>query len=135
MRCSIQGCGGEVMVMAHVMPARRRLPAFRHLATLLGALIVGAALLVAIFAPYLVPHDPFAQDLNLRLVPPVWMEGSQPAHWLGTDQIGRDYLSRLIYGTRISLMIGVLTVITSGAIGITLGIIGGVFCWRGDESV
>src|ERR1700694_3355355 len=132
MRCSIRGCEHEcpnmsAIVIAQARPARRRLFAFRHLATLLGAVIVGAALLVAIFAPYLTPHDPFAQDLNLRLIPPVWMEGSQPAHLLGTDQIGRDYLSRLIYGTRISMLIGVLTVITSGLIGITLGIIGGVY--------
>src|SRR6202049_4986851 len=118
-------------VVKQQLPARRRLPAFRHLATLLGAVIVGAALLVAIFAPYLTPHDPFAQDLNLRLIPPVWMDGSQPAHLFGTDQIGRDYLSRLIYGTRISMLIGVLTVITSGLIGITLGIIGGFYGGRG----
>jgi peptide/nickel transport system permease protein len=118
-----------------IAQARRRLPAFRHLATLLGAVIVGAALLVAIFAPYLTPHDPFAQDLNLRLIPPVWMDGSQPAHLLGTDQIGRDYLSRLIYGTRISMLIGVLTVITSGLIGITLGIIGGFYGGRTDDAV
>ena len=122
-------------VIKQELPARRRLPAFRHLATLLGAVIVGAALLVAIFAPYLTPHDPFAQDLNLRLIPPVWMEGSQPAHLLGTDQIGRDYLSRLIYGTRISMLIGVLTVITSGLIGITLGIIGGFYGGRTDDIV
>jgi peptide/nickel transport system permease protein len=122
-------------VIAQANPARRRLPAFRHLATLLGAMIVGAALLVAIFAPYLTPHDPFAQDLNLRLIPPVWMDGSQPAHLLGTDQIGRDYLSRLIYGTRISMLIGVLTVITSGLIGITLGIIGGFYGGRTDDIV
>src|SRR5216684_2488842 len=93
-------------VIKQELPVRRRLPAFRHLATMLGAVIVGAALLVAIFAPYLTPHDPFAQDLNLRLIPPVWMDGSQPAHLLGTDQIGRDYLSRLIYGTRVSMLIG-----------------------------
>jgi peptide/nickel transport system permease protein len=122
-------------VVKQQLPARRRLPAFRHLATLLGAVIVGAALLVAIFAPYLTPHDPFAQDLNLRLIPPVWMDGSQPAHLLGTDQIGRDYLSRLIYGTRISMLIGVLTVITSGVIGITLGIIGGFYGGRTDDMV
>src|SRR5258706_6600534 len=114
-------------VIKQERPAHRRLPAFRHLATLLGAVIVGAAVLVAIFAPYLTPHDPFAQDLNLRLIPPVWMDGSQPEHLLGTDQIGRDYLSRLIYGARISMLIGVLTVITSGLIGITLGIIGGFY--------
>jgi peptide/nickel transport system permease protein len=123
------------IVIAQSRPARRRLPAFRHLATLLGAVIVATALLVAIFAPSLTPHDPFAQDLNLRLIPPVWMEGSQPTHLLGTDQIGRDYLSRLIYGTRISMLIGVLTVITSGMIGITLGIIGGFYGGRTDDIV
>jgi peptide/nickel transport system permease protein len=122
-------------VMAQILPRRRRLPAFRHLATSLGVLIVATALLVAIFAPYLTPHDPFAQDLNLRLIPPVWMEGSQPTHLLGTDQIGRDYLSRLIYGTRISMMIGILTVITSGLIGITLGIVGGFYGGRTDDVV
>jgi peptide/nickel transport system permease protein len=117
------------------LQARRQLPALRHMATLLGAIIVGAALLIAIFAPYLVPHDPFAQDLDLRLLPPVWMDGSQPEHLLGTDQIGRDYLSRLIYGTRISIMIGVLTVIASGLIGITLGVIGGFYGGRTDDLV
>jgi peptide/nickel transport system permease protein len=125
----------RTVVIAQALPARRWLPAFRHLATLLGAMIVGAALLVAIFAPYLTPHDPFAQNLNLRLIPPVWMDGSQPAHLLGTDQIGRDYLSRLIYGTRISMLIGVLTVITSGIIGITLGIVGGFYGGRTDNIV
>jgi peptide/nickel transport system permease protein len=122
-------------VIKQELPTRRRLPAFRHLATLLGAVIVGTAVLVAIFAPYLTPHDPFAQNLNLRLVPPVWMDGSEPEHLLGTDQIGRDYLSRLIYGTRISMLIGVLTVITSGLIGITLGIIGGFYGGRADDVV
>ncbi len=124
---------GEVIVQT--VPGRRRLGAFRHFATLLGAVIVGAALLVAIFAPYLTPHDPFAQDLNLRLIPPVWMDGSQSTHLLGTDQIGRDYLSRLIYGTRISMLIGVLTVITSGLIGVTLGIVGGFYGGRTDDFV
>jgi peptide/nickel transport system permease protein len=124
---------GDVIIQT--MPRRRRLPAFRHLATALGVVIVGAALLIAIFAPYLTPHDPFAQDLNQRLIPPVWMEGSQPTHLLGTDQIGRDYLSRLIYGTRISMLIGILTVITSGLIGITLGIVGGFYGGRTDDVV
>jgi peptide/nickel transport system permease protein len=125
----------KAIVIEQQHRAGRRLPAFRHLATLLGALIVGTALLVAIFAPSLTPHDPFAQDLNLRLIPPVWMEGSQSAHLLGTDQIGRDYLSRLIYGTRISMLIGILTVVTSGVIGITLGIIGGFYGGRTDDMV
>jgi peptide/nickel transport system permease protein len=114
---------------------RWRFPSFRRFTMLLGAAIVSMALLVAIFAPYLTPHDPFAQDLNLRMIPPIWMDGSQPAHLLGTDQIGRDYLSRLIYGTRISMLIGVMTVITSGLIGITLGIIGGFYGGRTDDFV
>ena len=118
-----------------LVPMPRRLPALRHLATLLGALIVGTALLVAIFAPLLVPHDPFAQNLDQRLIPPVWMDGSQTAHLLGTDQLGRDYLARLIYGTRVSMLIGVLTVVTSGLIGITLGILGGFYGGRTDDVV
>jgi peptide/nickel transport system permease protein len=115
--------------------APRRSGAFRRFAALLGAAIVGSVLLIAIFAPYLTPHDPFAQDLGLRLVPPAWMEGGQTAHLLGTDQIGRDYLSRLIYGARVSMLIGVLTVIVTGAIGITLGILGGFYGGRTDDVV
>jgi len=122
-------------VIAPGLPASRRSIAFRRLAALLGAAIVGTTLLIAIFAPYLMPHDPFAQDLGLRMIPPAWMDGGQPAHLLGTDQIGRDYLSRLIYGARISLLIGVLTVVVSGAIGITLGIVGGFYGGRTDDVV
>ena len=107
----------------------------RHLATGLGALIVGAVLLVAIVAPYIAPHDPFAQDLNLRLVPPEWMDGGSSLHPFGTDQLGRDYLSRLMYGARISMTIGIFTVITSGLIGITLGVLGGYFGGRVDDVV
>jgi peptide/nickel transport system permease protein len=120
---------------ATVQPARRELPALRHLAVGLGALIVGAVLLVAIFAPFLAPHDPFAQDLNLRLVPPAWMDAGSSLHPLGTDQLGRDYLSRLFYGARISMTIGIFTVIASGLIGITLGVLGGYFGGRIDDVV
>ncbi len=107
----------------------------RNISTLLGAVIVSVAAFCAIFAPLLVPHDPFAQDLTLRMVPPSWMVGGSPAHWLGTDQLGRDYFSRLIYGARISMLIGVATVIASGTIGITLGVLGGFFGGRVDDVV
>ena len=107
----------------------------RRLAAGLGAFIVLGAALVAIFAPLLVPHDPFAQDLNARLIPPSFMEGGRPENWLGTDQLGRDYFSRLIYGARISMLIGIMTVITSGTIGITLGVLGGYFGGRMDDAV
>jgi peptide/nickel transport system permease protein len=107
----------------------------RAAGTWVGAVIVGVALVAGLLAPLLVPHDPFAQDLTKRLLPPFWMEGTNPAHLLGTDQLGRDYLSRLIYGARISMLIGISTVITSGLIGITLGIVGGFAGGRVDDAV
>ncbi len=109
--------------------------AFRKAGLLIGAVVVGIALFTAIFAPLLVPHDPFAQDLSRRLVPPLWMEGGQAGNPLGTDQLGRDYLSRLIYGARISVLIGVAATITSGLIGIALGVAGGFFGGRVDDAV
>jgi peptide/nickel transport system permease protein len=109
--------------------------ALRDVGVALGALVVGLVALAALFAPLLVPHDPFAQDLAHRLVPPAWMEGGGPEHWFGTDQIGRDYLSRLIYGARISMLIGLMTVLASGLIGGTLGILGGYFGGRADDLV
>lgn len=123
------------MSVLAAMRALRRFLRPRHAATLLGALIVGSALLIALLAPHLVPHDPFAQNLDLRLVPPAWMDGSQPDHLLGTDQLGRDYLARLIYGTRVSMLIGVLTVLASGMIGISLGITGGFHGGWADDAV
>jgi peptide/nickel transport system permease protein len=93
----------------------------------IGSIIVAAAAVVAVIAPLLVPHDPYAQNLSARFVPPAWMEGGSPDHLLGTDQVGRDYLSRLILGARISMMIGVFTILLSGFIGTTLGLLGGYF--------
>ncbi|HEV7267140.1 MAG TPA: ABC transporter permease [Falsiroseomonas sp.] len=113
--------------------AARRL--LRNATFVLGALIVGFVVVVAILAPWIVPYDPFAIDLSRRLVPPSWMEGGTPANLLGTDQLGRDYLSRLIYGARISMIIGVATVITSGLIGTTLGVLGGFYGGRMDDLV
>jgi peptide/nickel transport system permease protein len=92
-------------------------------------------LIVAILAPWIAPYDPFAIDLNRRLVPPMWMEGGTPANLLGTDQLGRDYLSRLIYGARISMIIGIATVITSGIIGTVIGVLGGFYGGRVDDVV
>jgi len=108
---------------------------WRNIATWVGAVIVGIAAFCALAAPLLVPHDPFAQDLGRRLLVPFWMEGSDPGHPLGTDQLGRDYLSRLIYGCRISMMIGVTVTIVSGIIGITIGVLGGFMGGRVDDVV
>jgi len=112
-----------------------RLPSGKHIATGVGAGIVAIVSLVAIFAPLLAPQDPFVQNLNARLIVPAWMDGGSPAHWLGTDQLGRDYLSRLIHGARISMLIGVLVTIISGLIGITLGVLAGYFGGKTDDAV
>ena len=106
----------------------------RAISRTLGAILVLAAIIMALGAPWLAPHDPFLQNLDARLTPPMWLGGSS-AHPFGTDQIGRDYLARLIYGARISLLIGLATVITSGVIGITLGVLGGYFGGRVDDAV
>jgi peptide/nickel transport system permease protein len=103
-----------------------------HTTFLIGAIILIFIVGVALFAPLLAPHDPYAQDLSLRLVPPVWDESGTWAHPLGTDQLGRDYLSRLIYGSRISLLVGFSIMIMSGIIGTTLGVVAGYFGGRID---
>jgi len=100
-----------------------------------GIAIVALVIAAALIGNALIAQDPFMQDLGKRLVPPFWMEGSRPEHPLGTDQLGRDYLARLVYGARISLLIGIMTVITSGLIGITLGVVGGFFGGRVDDVV
>jgi len=100
-----------------------------------GLAICSVIVVAAVVGNLLVPHDPFTQNLAHRLIPPFWMEGGDTDHLLGTDQIGRDYLARLVYGARISLMIGLTTVITSGLIGTTLGVVGGFFGGKVDEAV
>lgn len=106
-----------------------------RLGFVMGLTIIAIVCIAALVGPLLTGHDAFAQDLNARLIPPVWMEGGSTQHWLGTDQLGRDYLTRLLYGARISLLIGVLTVITSGIIGTSLGVLGGFYGGRVDDAV
>ena len=98
---------------------------WRSVSTWLGAVIVGLAAFCALFAPLLVPHDPFAQDLGKRLLVPFWMAGSDPQHILGTDQLGRDVFTRVIYGARTSLLIVASVLILAALIGVPLGIIAG----------
>jgi peptide/nickel transport system permease protein len=117
------------------MPMTRGGRLLRNPAFVIGAFIVGACAIIAILAPWIVPYDPFVIDLDRRLVPPSFMEGGDPRNFLGTDQLGRDYFSRLIYGTRVSMVIGVLTVITSGLIGITMGVLGGFYGGKIDDFV
>jgi len=107
----------------------------RHKGVMVGGSVVMFIVLVAILAPVLAPHDPYAQSLIRRLRPPVWMEGGSWAHPLGTDHLGRDYLSRLMYGAQISLVIGVCTALISGVLGTTLGVLAGYFGGRTDSVI
>ena len=106
-----------------------------HKGVMIGAAIVLAAVLIALSAPLIAPHDPYYQDLLNRLVPPVWDSRGSWEHILGTDHLGRDYLSRLIYGARISLLIGVGAALISGLIGTVLGVSAGYFGGRVDMVV
>ena len=112
---------------------RRRV--FGHQGVIIGAAIVLTAVLIALSAPLIAPHDPYSQDLLNRLVPPVWDSRGSWEHILGTDHLGRDYLSRLIYGARISLLIGVGAALISGLIGTVLGVAAGYFGGRVDMVV
>lgn len=92
-----------------------------------GLIIIAFIIFVAIFANWLSPHDYTEQNLTKGMLPPFWMEGSDPAYPLGTDRLGRDLLSRLMVGARVSTAVGVFSVLLGGAIGITLGMIAGYF--------
>lgn len=100
---------------------------FRSPTFVTGLIFLLPALVCAVAAQWIAPHDPFQQTLNLRLLPPVWQEGGQAAHLLGTDGLGRDLLSRVIYGARVSLLIGVTVVVISGILGTFIGVVSGYF--------
>lgn len=125
-------------VIDHPEPGRRTLR-WRRVRAHASLLIGGGLLLLIVFlslaAPLVAPHDPYAQDLTRRMVPPVWYEKGSWTHLLGTDNLGRDYLSRLLYGGQISLLIGLFVMLISGAIGTTLGLLGGYFGGRADAVV
>jgi len=97
-----------------------------------GAVVLVLLLLMAVFAPLLAPYDPAAQSLINRLKPPVWQDGGTWAHILGTDHLGRDMLSRLIHGSRISLFVGVSVVVLAGGFGVAFGLVSGYFGGRTD---
>ena len=101
----------------------------------IGAVILGLIVLAAIFAPWLAPHDPYAQDVTRRLIPPIWHDKGSWDHILGTDKLGRDYLSRLLFGARVSLIIGGVTAVISGVIGTTLGVLAGYYGGRVDAVI
>jgi peptide/nickel transport system permease protein len=107
----------------------------RNKALVMGGGILLVIVVLAVFAPLFAPYDPYVQDLANRTVPPVWYAQGTWTHPLGTDQLGRDYLSRLIFGARISLLIGASVALISGVIGTTMGLAAGYFGGRTDMAV
>ncbi len=95
----------------------------------LGAVIVLVTVLAAVFGPWLAPFDPTSQELALRL------EGPTGAHWFGLDELGRDIFARVLSGARISLLVGLVVVSVSSAVGIVLGSVAGYFGGRIDEAI
>lgn len=122
------------------LPGRRRQDWRRILRDLLRnrAALTGLGILVlvagaAILAPLVSPHDPILQEVSSRLKPPGWAVEGGPRYLLGTDQLGRDILSRLIYGARISLIIGLSAVLLAGSLGTLMGLVAGYRGGRVDD--
>jgi peptide/nickel transport system permease protein len=107
----------------------------------LSPLVVGSWLILlglvvtALLSPYVAPHNPLRERLIDRLLPPAWVEDGEWRYLLGTDHLGRDLVSRIIYGSRVSLVVGVAAVAIGGALGITLGMAAGFLGGQTDEVI
>ncbi len=127
--------------MTYDLPARAgsRSRAWRRFAlnpaALAGMVILVVVIGAALAAPWVAPHDPAKQSLLRRFTPPVWQAGGNPAYPLGTDQVGRDVLSRIIHGARISLLVGVCAVIVSLIVGVTAGLVSGFVGGKVDSVI
>jgi peptide/nickel transport system permease protein len=107
----------------------------------LSPLVVGSWLILlglvvtALLSPYVAPHNPLRERLIDRLLPPAWVEDGEWRYLLGTDHLGRDLVSRIIYGSRVSLVVGVAAVAIGGALGIGLGVAAGFLGGQTDEVI
>ncbi|MAM62348.1 MAG: peptide ABC transporter permease [Maritimibacter sp.] len=106
-----------------------------HRGFIIGAFVTALYVFMAVAAPLIAPFDPLDQNLLAKLAPPVWQDGGSWQHPLGTDSVGRDYLSRLIFGARISIMIGFFAALVSAIVGTSIGLLGGYFGGRVDAVV
>ncbi|MCC7363160.1 MAG: ABC transporter permease [Dehalococcoidia bacterium] len=106
------------------MPLRRIRQIFR-VVPVVPASVLALVVLCAVFAPLIAPHDPAKQDLLKAVQAPAWEDGGESSHILGTDQLGRDILSRIVYGARLSLQLSVIAVLLGGTAGTALGLIAG----------
>jgi len=105
----------------------------RRRTALFGMLVVLGVLLAAAFAPLVAPFDPLEQDIGQRLREPGWQDAQGRVHPLGTDHLGRDILSRIVFGSRIALVVGLAAVVISGLLGMLIGLLAGYFGGRVDD--
>ncbi len=102
---------------------------------LIGSVLVLFVAAVSILAPVISPHGPDKQHITQRLMPPAWMQGGNSEYLLGTDSLGRDVLSRVIHGSRISLIVGLSAAFLSGVVGVSSGLVAGYFSGRLDAAI
>ena len=114
---------------------RRALILRRSPGGLAGLVLVGLVAAMAIAAPFLSPHDPAAQNIANRLQPPFWDQSGSFQHPLGTDSVGRDILSRVLYGSRISLVVGLTATVASGLLGVSMGLVAGYLGGSSDSVI
>ena len=105
----------------------------RRRTALFGMLVVLGVLLAAAFAPLVAPFDPLEQDIGQRLREPGWQDAQGRVHPLGTDHLGREILSRIVFGSRIALVVGLAAVVISGLLGMLIGLLAGYFGGRVDD--
>ncbi|HXH82269.1 MAG TPA: ABC transporter permease [Candidatus Tectomicrobia bacterium] len=131
---------GEATYTAAAAPAlstrsRAWRKALRSPTALAGVLVLLVVVGSAVAAPWVAPHDPARQSLIRRFTPPAWAPGGTATHLLGTDQVGRDILSRMIHGARISLLVGISAVAVSLVVGVSLGLLSGFLGGRVDTAI
>lgn len=107
----------------------------RDKAGLFGVILFASIVIIAVLSPYIAPHNPLQQNLRISRQPPAWQEGGTWEYPLGTDNLGRDMLSRIMVGTRVSLTVGFLGVVISSTIGLVLGMVAGYTGGRTDSII
>ena len=107
----------------------------RDQAGVIGLLLFLLVVFAALFAPWLAPHDPLDQDLKASKLPPAWMANGDTSHLLGTDPLGRDLFSRILYGSQVSLLVGFFGVLIAGGLGLVIGLFTGFVGGRTDQAI
>lgn len=132
---TVSAAGGDASDMP---PSPRQVMLMRavgHRGLVIGFSLVVGLVILAVLAPVIAPFDPFAQSLSDRLLPPAWVAGGSWEHLFGTDHLGRDYLSRILFGARVSVLIGLGAATIGCFIGVTLGVCAGYFGGRVDQAI